>query len=135
MNIKRIFFVAFLFVIVSVASGQKHKAPPMVGNMPKFTSSAWSVIRMGLTGKPLSASGDVIVFCTISQFSYVPSSGIGPQGSFKVQGNTLTLLSSTSDKTKSVYKMTWNAVQNILKLEGSGVVMELAYNGASTCKG
>ena len=135
MKIEKIFLVAFLFVITSVAFGQKHMAPPMVGNMPKFTSSAWSIVRLGLTGKPLAASGDVIVFCKVSQFSYVPSSGIGPQGSFKVQGNTLTMISSTSDKTKSVYKMTWNAAQNILKLVGSGVVMELVYNGTSTCSG
>ena len=52
--------------------------------------------------------------CKVSQFSYVPSSGIGPQGSFKVQGNTLTLISSTSGKTKSVYNYPYYAINSTI---------------------
>lgn len=135
MNMKRTSIIILLFAIASFTFGQTHKSPPMRGNMPNLISSGWSVIKLGLTGKPLEACADVIVFCKVSQFSYVPASGIGRQGSFKVQGNSLILISSTSDKTKSTYKMTWKAGENTLKLVGDGVVMELVYNGASTCSG
>lgn len=124
-----------LFAIVSVAYEQPYKIPPMKGNLPNVISSGWKVINLGLTGKPMTACSDVIVFCKISHFSYIPGYGIGRQGSFKMQSNLLTLINSTSDKTKSVYKMTWNATNKILRLEGDGVIMELVYNGVSSCDG
>ena len=125
----------FLFAIVSVAYEQPYKIPPMKGNLPNVNSSGWKVIKLGLTGKPMTACSDVIVFCKISHFSYIPGYGIGRQGSFKMLSNLLTLINSTSDKTKSVYKITWNATNKILRLEGDGVIMELVYNGASSCDG
>jgi hypothetical protein len=129
--------LAFVFLMTSFAVAQKHKAPPMNGSLPRINSTGWHIFKMYKPGKvPASSnSGDVIVFCKSSHFSYIPSSGIGPQGIFKVQGSSLTLTNSSADKASTNYKMTWIANDNVLKLEGGGVVFEMEYNGESTCNG
>jgi hypothetical protein len=124
-------------IISSIAFGQKqHKVPPMNGNKPRVASTAWCIFKMYKNGNPPTANNaaDVLVFCRNNHFSYVPSTGIGPQETFKVQGTSLVLINS-SDHTPATYKMTWLAGQNILKLEEGGMVFEMEYNGESNCNG
>ncbi|GAA4728386.1 hypothetical protein [Flavisolibacter ginsenosidimutans] len=134
---KKTFLALATLLLLQVGFSQKqHKVPPMNGNMPRIAQTAWRIFKLYKSGNAPAAdnAADVLVFCRTNRFSYVPSTGIGPQGTFKVQGRLL-VLTNDSDKKPAAYKMSWLPGQNILKLEEGGIIFEMEYNGETNCNG
>ena len=105
--------------------------PESGGNIPNIVGTSWEVISIYEKGTtPTIKKMYNYIFCKSGHWEYNVNA-IANRGSYKVQGNQLTI--SEQGNKISTYKISWNEAGSYLELDDGVMIIRLKYDMKTSC--